>query len=145
MPWIVDGDNLLGTWAGRSRSDGERRTLARDLDRWARDHGRALMIVFDGPTPPVAPPGNVRFSGHGRSADDLILEAIRRSKDPRGITVVTSDRSLGDQCRHLQARVERADRFRPKMRERAGAEKPEKEADIEHWLEIFEPGRPGAS
>jgi len=138
VPLLVDGDNLLGTWPGRRRSDAERRKLAFDLGRYSTRERRRVVVVFDG----VAPPGmnlgpDVHFAGGHRTADDLILELLRREKEPRGWTVVTSDRSLGDQCRHLRARVERSDRFRGRLAGGAGEEKPEREDDVDYWLEQF--------
>jgi len=137
VPIIVDGDNLLGTWPGRSRSDAERRRLAMQLSRLATTEGRRVVTVFDGSPPPGSSFGaDVRFSGPGRTADQLILELLREEQDPRGWTVVTSDRSLGDQCRYLGARPQRCDRFRGRL---AGAdrEKPEREEDVGYWLEQF--------
>lgn len=138
MPLIVDGDNLLGTWPGRRRSDGERRTLAFELHRWARERGKRVVVVFDGVAPPGTTAGrDVLWSGAGRRADDVIVERLRRERDPRGWTVVTSDRALGDRCRHLGARAQRSDRFRPELTSESAAEKPDHEPDVEGWLQIF--------
>jgi hypothetical protein len=138
VPRLVDGDNLLGSWPGRDRSEGERRSLARQVASLARDLGRTIVIVFDGPPPPGADLWpHVLFSGPGRPADDLILEILRGERDPRGFTVVTNDRSLGDRCRHAGARVERCDVFRERLGRVASAEKPEKAEDVQHWLEVF--------
>ena len=138
MPYLVDGDNLLGTWRGRERSNDERRNLALELARHARRRGRRLLTVFDGPEPGGAGFGaDVRFAGGRRSADELILSILREQRDVRGWVVVTSDRSLGDRCRHLGARVERSDRFRLRLRDDAGPEKPVAEEDVDLWLERF--------
>ncbi|HEX6852656.1 MAG TPA: hypothetical protein VF139_14765 [Candidatus Polarisedimenticolaceae bacterium] len=137
MPVLVDGDNLLGTWPGRTRSDAEKRALARECLALARRESREVLVVFDGREPVPAPPGEVRFAGAGRSADDLILEQLRRAKDPAGYTVVTNDRSLGDQARWLKARVERCDRFRLRLGAAPEAEKPEPSADFGYWWEQF--------
>jgi predicted RNA-binding protein with PIN domain len=143
MPYLVDGDNLLGTWRGRERSGDERRELAHELARHARRIGRRLLTVFDGPDPGGAGLGaDVRFAGGGRSADELILSILREQEDVRGWVVVTSDRSLGDRCRHLGARVERCDRFRPRLCEPAGPEKPASEHDVDLWLREFGEGDP---
>ena len=60
MPYLVDGDNLLGTWPGRSRSDADKRRLSAELARMARrenrqvgvgytlDGGQTWTVVFDG-------------------------------------------------------------------------------------------------
>ena len=138
MPIIVDGDNLLGTWPGRSRSDAERRRLAMQLHRLATRERRRVVTVFDGTAPPGSSHGaDVYFSGVGRTADQVILELLRREEDRRGWIVVTSDRSLGDQCRYLGARPERCDLFRRRLAEKGDGEKPEREEDLEYWLEQF--------
>jgi len=138
MPFLVDGDNLLGTWPGRKRSDAERRALAFELGRFSARSRRRIVLVFDGTEPPGGQPGTeVHFSGRGRTADDLILDYLRGVGDRRGWIVITSDRSLGDQCRYLDARLERCDRFRKRLIEHTTEEKPEHESDVEYWLEQF--------
>jgi hypothetical protein len=138
MPVIVDGDNLLGSWPGRTRSDAERRALSLEIARLARRVGRSIHIVYDGP--PSPPPGlgpDVLFSGSGRSADDLIVDHLRRQQDRRGWIVVTNDRSLGDHCRWLGSRVERCDVFRKRLTATEEAEKPTGREEIDYWLDIF--------
>jgi len=138
MPYLVDGDNLLGTWPGRKRSDADRRSLAFELGRFAVRSRRRVVLVFDGSEPPGGQLGaDVQFSGRGRTADDVILDYLRGVEDRRGWIVITSDRSLGDQCRYLEARLERCDRFRKRLLEQTSEEKPEHESDVEYWLEQF--------
>jgi len=138
MPFLVDGDNLLGTWPGRKRSDAERRALAFELGRFAQRSRRRIVLVFDGTEPPGGNLGaDVHFSGRGRSADEVILDYLRGVGDRRGWIVITSDRSLGDQCRYLEARLERCDRFRKRLFQQTAEEKPEHESDVEYWLEQF--------
>lgn len=142
MPRIVDGDNLLGSWPGRARSDGARRELAREIFRWSHASHRRTVIIFDGPDPPVPPPtGDVHYSGSGKSADDRILEFLRDQPDPRGWTLVTNDRSLADQARYLGARIERCDSFRRQLLARGEKKKPEGPVDVEDWLEFFGEGK----
>jgi predicted RNA-binding protein with PIN domain len=138
MPYLVDGDNLLGAWPGRRRSDPERRGLVFELDRFGRAAGRRVVVVFDGPAPPGLLLGpDVHFAGSGRTADEVILERLRAVADRAGWIVVTSDRSLGDQCRWLGARVERSHAFRKRLAGGATGEKPEREEEVERWLEVF--------
>jgi predicted RNA-binding protein with PIN domain len=138
MPFLIDGDNLLGTWPGRKRSDAERRRLAMELGRFGTRQRRQVVTVFDGTPPPGSSFGSgVHFSGRGRTADQLILELLEQQQDRRGWIVVTSDRSLGDQCRYREARVERSDRFRMRMTRECGPEKPERENDVDYWLDQF--------
>ena len=138
MPTVIDGDNLLGTWPGRSRSDADKRTLARDVDVLRRVGKRRVVLVFDGSPPPGVSYGpDVLYSGNGRTADAVILELLRGESDKRGWTVVTNDRSLADQCRWLEARVEAARTFRLRLVPDSAGEKPEKASDITYWLEQF--------
>ena len=138
MPFLIDGDNLLGTWPGRKRSDAERRRLAMELGRFGARQRRKVITVFDGSPPPGSSFGaGVHFAGPGRSADELILELLGQQRDRRGWIVVTSDRSLGDQCRYREARVERSDRFRKRLTRESGEEKPEREDDVDYWLRQF--------
>lgn len=140
MPHLVDGDNLLGSWPGRDRSHDEKRTLARELGRFAAAARRRLVLVFDGESPlPPFGGSEVVFAGGGRSADDLILARLRRETDRGGWTVVTNDRSLADRSRSLGARVERCDLFRARLHALRSDEKPGKE-EVDYWLGVFERG-----
>jgi predicted RNA-binding protein with PIN domain len=137
MPILVDGDNLLGTWRGGRRTDSERRQLAMEISRLARRGDRRIVVVFDGPAPHSSRFGSdVIFAG-SHSADDVFLARIKQERDPRDWTVITSDRSLGDRCRWLGARVERSQSFRGRLRPSSGGEKPERETDVEDWLREF--------
>ena len=138
MPRVIDGDNLLGTWPGRSRGDADKRALAREIDDLRRDEKRRVVLVFDGSPPPGVSYGpDVQFSGKGRKADAVILELLRQEGDKRGWTVVTNDRSLADQCRWLGARVEAARAFRERLLRDTAGEKPEGGDDVPYWLEQF--------
>ncbi len=126
MPRVIDGDNLLGTWPGRSRADAEKHALAREVDGLRREENRRVVLVFDGSSPPGVSYGpDVRFAGKGRKADAVILELLRQESDKRGWTVVTNDRSLADQCRWLGAQIEAVREFRERLLRETAGEKPE--------------------
>ena len=138
MPRIVDGDNVLGTWPGRSRSDADKRQLVREVDALMRREKRRIVVVFDGVPPPGVSYGpDVTFSGAGRKADAVILELLRRERDVAGWTVVTNDRALGDQCRWLGASVQGARELRGRLTQETGGEKPEAGGDVSYWLKEF--------
>ncbi len=88
------------------------------------------------------------FAPHGSSADQVIVRRVRRSRDPAGITVVTSDRELADEAHNYGARVKSAEAFAAEMSALAG-DRPEghdtplSAAELEAWLALFE-GRNGA-
>ena len=138
MPRLLDGDNLLGTWPGRSRSADDKRALSREIDAFVRRDGRACVLVFDGMRPEgVGFAADTLFSGPGRTADALILRRLEEAQDPRGFVVVTADRSLADRCRALGARIESPRDFRTRLSGGSGGEKPAKENDVDGWLETF--------
>jgi hypothetical protein len=134
MPWIVDGDNVLGS----RRDEARKRRLAQAVAGLARRLGRPILVVFDGPSPGVPFPGEVIWSGAGTRADDVIRSRVVGSTDPRGWTIVTDDRPLGDRCRTAGARVVRCAAFRREIDEPAATgEKPEGKEDLEYWTSIF--------
>jgi hypothetical protein len=138
MPRLVDGDNLLGTWPGRSRAAEDKRALAREVDAFTRREKRSCTVVFDGARPEgVAFAADTVFSGPGRSADDVILSLLREAADPRGFVVVTHDRSLADRCRALGARIESPRAFRARLAGSGAGEKPAREDDVDGWLATF--------
>jgi predicted RNA-binding protein with PIN domain len=138
MPWMVDGDNVLGTWPGRSRSDAAKRQLVREVAGLERRERRRIVVVFDGTAPPGVSYGSgVHFSGPGRKADALILELLRREADVAGWTVVTGDRALADQCRWAGASVEGPPALRRRIETAGEEEKPQTADDVDYWLEQF--------
>ena len=137
MPRIVDGDNLLGNWPGRKRSDADRRRLTHDVERMRRRERRRIVLVFDGSGPPGPLGRDVFFSGRGRTADEIILDLLREQDDRKGWRVVTEDRSLADQCRWLGARIEKCAVFRGRLAGSADGEKPDRVEDVDYWLGVF--------
>lgn len=134
MPWIVDGDNVLGS----RRDDVRKRRLASAVGSLSRRLGRPIVLVFDGPDPGGPFPGEVIWSGPGARADDVIRSRVLGSTDPRGWTVVTDDRPLGDRCRTAGARVVRCAAFRREIDESdVRGEKPGEREDLEYWTSIF--------
>ena len=131
MPRVIDGDNLLGTWPGRSRSDTAKRALVREVDQLTRRERQRSVVVFDGtPSPGVSYGPDVLFSGKGRKADAVVLDVLRNDSDKTGWTVVTNDRSLADQCRSVGAHVEAARLFRERLLQDAVIEKPERPDEL---------------
>lgn len=151
MPYLVDGHNLLGQIPGlRLNNPAHRQKLVGMLARFARARRCKMVVLFDGEPSPgwktETVLGSVRIlhSGAGRSADEILLERIRRARSPRDLTLITSDRSLGDRARHLGARRIRVGEFRSMMDralEKAGesAEKPERPdpEEVDYFLGVF--------
>lgn len=154
MPYLVDGNNLAHALGLASEGLADRESCARTVSSFCRSQGAQAILVFDGRAPDGARAATqthrvrILFS-EGRSADDLILSLLRDSKTPRDFTVVTSDKSLGDQARHRGASVERAHEFskrleRKPMRSGPSPDKPaerETKEQIDAWLAVFDPNR----
>ena len=102
---VVDGMNVIGSrpdgwW--RDRAGAARRLHAR-CARLVADPTTRVTLVLDGRPTSELPEGvhddvAVVYARRGGrdAADDRIVELVAADPDPRGLTVVTSDRELAD-------------------------------------------------
>jgi hypothetical protein len=112
------------------------------------------VLVFDGaPLRAEHPeqalgPVSLRVPPPGQDADSLIRSLVDAADEPRDLVVVTSDKALYSYARTRGARVLRAHEWNALEREPPGGkasrrrseaaqEKPEREDDVEGWLERF--------
>jgi len=140
VPYLLDGDNLVGSALGRRGSSGDREPLVREIsDRLRRTKAR-VVLFFDGAGDPLTL-GNlsVRFSGVV-SADDAIVREVGRTSPPRAATVVTADRELARRARDAGALAVSPEEFwnrfgvEPRSGGKQGAEPP---VDVEEWMRWF--------
>lgn len=117
MPYLVDGNNLMGRAAARGLGGPtDRRGVVAALAALAAGRGGRFTVVFDGaPDAHFAGdvalgPVRVEFAAP-RSADDRILARVRAARNPRDLTVVTDDRALAAAARGLGARIAGVDAF----------------------------------
>jgi predicted RNA-binding protein with PIN domain len=153
VPYLIDGNNLLGSWGGPAIEGDGRLEVVRRVSAFCRARGARATIVFDGA--PFRPdlggqelgPVSLRFPPSGVDADTLVRELLSRSERPAEITVVTSDKAL-----YSFARTRGADAWTARdwnaeargavprgrqARVATSGEKPERETDIEGWLRRF--------
>lgn len=152
---IFDGYNVIG--AGKkfgldlSQEDKEERLL-RLLSRYrSRKRSRErFLVVFDGGYGHLAGTGR-KVSGVGidvewavgESADSLIVRKVRKTANPRGVEVITSDREVLLGVRDGRARGVRSGDFLEEVRKVLGggaaAEKPDapSETEVQEWLDLF--------
>lgn len=148
MPYLIDGNNLLGSWGGPRSGDDRRAEVVRRVAVFCRSRGAKATLVFDGH--PLRPdmaaqrlgPLTLRVPPPGQDADTVIRELVERSARPAEIVVVTSDKALYSYCKTLGASVLRAHEWNQLERRSSGApdpspEKPEREEDVEGWLRRF--------
>ena len=124
MAYIVDGNNVMGQTPGwhRDKADARRRLLER-VAAFNRIKKTRVTVVFDGAPDRAFPEGSaflgikVLYAEQGSDADSRIYRLVESSSDPRGLTVVTSDRGLASLVRSSGATVLRSGEFRKLMDE----------------------------
>ena len=157
MPYLIDGNNLLGSWGGPRGDDG-RAEVVRRVAAFCRARGARATIVFDGG--PLRPDiesqalgaVTIRVPAQGHDADAVIREIVERAAQPRELIVVTSDKALYSYVKTLGAQILRAHEWNTlerhaatgqspaqvRAREKAdAAEKPDREPDVAGWLKRF--------
>jgi predicted RNA-binding protein with PIN domain len=102
MPYLLDGNNLIGTVlrVGRPSASDRQALVAEIAERLRRTRARAT-IVFDGPAGAGAAslgPLTVRGAGP-EGADAAIVRAVAAAKTPAEMVVVTADRELSRRVR----------------------------------------------
>jgi len=150
VPYLIDGNNLLGSWGGPSREDDGRNEVVRRVAAFCRGRNVKATIVFDGHPlrndMAAQELGNVslRVPPQGQDADTVIRELVERAPRPAELIVVTSDKALYSYVKTLGASVLRAHEWNLQARRLASAsasgspsEKPEREEDVEGWLRTF--------
>jgi predicted RNA-binding protein with PIN domain len=150
MPYLIDGNNLLGSWGGPRGRDDRRGEVVRRVASFCRARGVRATLLFDGH--PLRPdmeaqdlgPLRLRVPPAGQDADSVIRELCEQAPNPRDIIVVTSDKSLGDYVRTLGCTVLRAHEWNALERQlearrekKPCAEKPDREDDVDGWLRKF--------
>src|SRR6185436_15659872 len=105
MPYLIDGNNLLGSWGGPRDGDDRRGEVVRRVAAFCRAKGAKATVVFDGH--PLRPDLEAQEMGTlslrvpppGESADDVIRRMVDLAPRPRDLVVVTSDKPLYSYCR----------------------------------------------
>jgi predicted RNA-binding protein with PIN domain len=149
MPYLVDGNNVMGQRVGWHRDKaGARKRLIQDLARFLAARKAKVTVVFDGSPDTDFPEGSryksvrILYARAGSDADSRVKDLIRRSTNKRNLIVVSSDRELAAVAAGQGARVVPSGKFR-KMLNEAIAASPDKPAqsdriDIDEWLDYFE-------
>jgi predicted RNA-binding protein with PIN domain len=134
---IVDGYNVIHADPQLKRTVGRslesaRRALVRMLRVYLESKSVRVTLVYDGrggiTDVDVELPGRLQvlYSPAGQSADELILDIVGDSANPREYVVVTSDMS-----------PEFLARIRPGRPEANAGQTEEASNDVDYWLERF--------
>jgi predicted RNA-binding protein with PIN domain len=151
VPYLIDGNNLLGSWGGPAVAGDGRHEVVRRVADFCRAKGARAIIVFDGA--PFRPElveqqlggVTIRFPAPGVEADVLIRQIVDESERPGDFVVVSSDKPVYSHARSRGARAlnarewnELARDVKPRALARdARGEKPERENDVDGWLKRF--------
>jgi predicted RNA-binding protein with PIN domain len=147
VPYLIDGNNLLGSWGGPRGDDG-RAEVVRRVASFCRAKGARATIVFDGHplrhdmATQTLGPVTIRVPSQGHDADDVIRDIVDRAPRAADIIVVTSDKALYSYVKTRGAAILRAHEWNALERRVApgasdAGEKPERETDVDGWLKLF--------
>src|SRR5688572_18961045 len=111
MPYLIDGNNLLGSWGGPRGEDDRRGEVVRRVAAFCRARNVKATVVFDG-HPLRADmasqdlgPLSLRVPPRGGDADTVIRELVERAPRASEVVVVTSDKALYSYVKTLGAAV----------------------------------------
>jgi hypothetical protein len=109
VPYLIDGNNLLGSWGGPAVPGDGRHEVVRRVAEFCRTKGARAIVVFDG-APFRAEMGQqqlgnvtVRFPPEGLDADTLIRQIVDTADRPGDFVVVTSDKPVYSYARSRRA------------------------------------------
>ena len=148
MPFLIDGHNLISHLSGMRLDDpNDEAKLVERLRRYQARSGKRLTVIFDRGLPGGfehdMSTSNVKvvFAPTGRSADALIVNRVRHSRDPRGLTVVTSDQKVIAAVEKQGARVVKAERFAAEMEAVSPSSGSDdvvlSQSEVDEWLALF--------
>jgi predicted RNA-binding protein with PIN domain len=155
VPYLIDGNNVLGSWGGPHKGDDRRDEVVRRVAAFCRARGAQATVVFDGgPLRADRPrqelgPVSIRVPPSGQDADSVIRGLVDSAPAPRDLIVVSSDKALYSYVRTRGARVLRVHEWSALERQSPPAssatpggaavekEKPEREHDVAGWLKTF--------
>jgi hypothetical protein len=144
VPYLLDGNNLIGRERGGGRpSDEDRESLVREISERLRRTRTRAVLFFDGPAPGGATSlGNLtlRYSGKD-SADRAIVEEISKSRAPGEFVLVTADRELGRRARDAGASVLEPGEFWNRFGKAEAAARETPRVDVDEWMRYFEDER----
>lgn len=114
MRYLIDGDNLIGSWGGPRSGDDRRAEVVRHVNHVCRRLGSTATLVFDrvaGPLPDSDVVTTV-VAASGETADDLVRAMVDAATDRDQLTVVTSDKPLYSYARTRGAHILRCHEWR---------------------------------
>ena len=158
MPYIIDGNNLVGSSPDIALEDPEARTKVLYIVKKFQENRKSnVIIVFDGHAGdgPGKKEETAKFSivypRNGNSADDEIKHILNGFEYFKDVILVTSDRALKTFAREKGAKTVNAIEFYYELKRfsRVHGKKEEKQkrietelsdTEVDQWMKIFDDG-----
>lgn len=151
MPYLIDGHNLIGQLPDLSLDDPhDEAKLVERLRSFMAHRRKRCTVVFDGGLPGGPSrdlsTGSVRvvFAHGGTTADRIILERLRNTRDAQRWIVVTADHEIVAFARRCHARVLSPADFAREMQAAHTITPSEDDPnpritpqDVQEWLRLF--------
>ena len=147
MPFLIDGHNLIGQTPGLRLDDPDDEQLLIELLRaYLARTGKAGTVVFDRGLPGGAVKWSnssleVKFIPRPKTADEAIADRLRKTHNPRGLTVVTSDAEVARVAQRVGAQVRDSAGFARELLKLpvlpAKKETGLSAAEVEEWEQLF--------
>ena len=140
MPYLLDGDNLVGSARRRHGSKEDRDALVAEISDRLRKTRANVVLFFDGDGPPLSLGSLAVRYASPMSADDAIVREISRASRARETIVVTADRDLGRRARDAGATAISPDEFWKRFGSSGPADAgspAERPVNVDDWLEWF--------
>jgi predicted RNA-binding protein with PIN domain len=153
MQLLIDGHNLIGRMPNLRLDDpDDEEKLLEYLRRYRARTGHSLVVVFDAgqvyhPAKTKQQGGiTIQFAPHGKTADQIIIQRVHRVKNPQGVMVVSSDRTVRQAAQQARVRILDAKEFARQLVQPAVTSETSENSqadiklspdEIEAWLALF--------
>ena len=155
MPYIIDGNNLIGSSPDISLEEsGARQKVLHIVRKFQQNRNNKVIVVFDGKPDgathhqELGPKFQIIYPQYGESADDEIKRILDSYSDFRDVVLVTSDRELKSFARRLGARTVNSIEFYFRLkREYRETDKKEEslkrietrlsDQEVDQWMKVF--------
>ncbi len=155
MPYLIDGNNLIGSSPDISLNDPEaRKKLIEIVRKFQQSKNCTVIIFFDGEPDglsylrSVTAKFTVQFPRYGQSADEEIKRVLNSYQHFRDVILVSSDRELKDFARHKGARTINSGEFHSELKKYSRVHKKKQKKnerintrlskrEVDQWLKIF--------
>jgi predicted RNA-binding protein with PIN domain len=156
MSFLIDGHNLIGQMPDIHLDDPrDEAKLVERLRRYRARTGARITVIFDSGLPAGESAGlsgggvTAVFARPGVPADALILQRIGQARNPRSLTVVTSDAEVADAARRRGINVVLSHEFAAELNAPPSAEADAAEKlksarvrlspqELAEWLALFD-------